>query len=144
MVLAGAMVIGIAMRFSISGLVIAGLYIVYGIGGAFWIIYFLCPHCCFYGTNFCPCGYGKISAMMRKPVSVRDFRKMFRRHIPVIVPLWFIPPVVALSGRYSLLLVITTGLFILVGFVILPLVSRHRSCSTCGQKDNCPWMTKKL
>ena len=49
----------------------AALFLLYGAGGALWIMAFLCPHCRFHGTRSCPCGYGLIAAKMRKRQSER-------------------------------------------------------------------------
>ena len=71
------------------------------------------------------------------------FAKKFKRHIPVIVPLWLIPVAcgaVALSQRYSPGLVGLAAAFAVNAFIILPLLSRRHSCSECPQKDDCPWM----
>ena len=69
----------------------AGGYVLYGIGGALWIIIFLCPYCHYYHTRFCPCGYGWIASKLRGNEDDALFRAKFRKHIPVIVPLWVIP-----------------------------------------------------
>jgi len=71
--------------------VAAGLYVAYGVAGAFWIMAFLCPFCAHYDTSSCPCGYGWIAAKLRPKKDSGRFREKLRKHIPVIVPLWFIP-----------------------------------------------------
>lgn len=121
----------------------AALYFAYGIGGALWIIAFVCPYCHFYDTRLCPCGYGQIAARLSARKDGDRFAAQFKRHIPVIFPLWFAPPIVAVialvrdfsTGLLALLLV-----FVLNSFVVLPLVSREYGCANCPQKDRCPWM----
>lgn len=125
----------------------AGGYLAYGVAGAFWIMIFVCPHCGYYGpAQTCPCGYGQISARLRRKGDVECFSKKFKRHIPVIVPLWFIPPVaggVIAAYRFSWLLVGLIAAFAVDAFVILPLFSRMHGCAECPQKDDCPWMGTK-
>jgi hypothetical protein len=123
--------------------VLAAGYVVYGAVGALWIMLFVCPWCHFYDTDSCPCGYGRMAARLRQKRDGDDFALRFRRHIPVIVPLWFLPPV---AGVIALCLVFSWPLlgllvaFALNSYVILPLVSKHYGCAKCPQKETCPWM----
>ena len=81
--------------------------------------------------------------MMVKKADRECFAEKFKRHIPVIVPLWFIP---AGIGGYALwqsqtpLLIGLVAAFVIDAFVVLPLVSRGHGCADCPQKDDCPWM----
>jgi len=71
------------------------------------------------------------------------FDEKFKRHIPVIVPLWFIPVVVgviALIGAFSVRLLVLLIVFAVDAFVLLPLLSTKHSCKECPQRDTCPWM----
>ncbi len=121
----------------------AGLYALYGIGGAVWIMVFMCPYCAFHGTRACPCGYGPIAARLRERKEGNRFNEKFRRHIPVIVPLWFIPPAaggLALWRGFSWVTAVLIAAFVIDSFVVLPLLSRKHCCASCPQKDDCPWM----
>lgn len=121
----------------------AGTYFAYGLGGAIWIMYFICPYCRFYGTRLCPCGYGQVAAKLRCRKAHDQFASQFRKHIPVIVPLWFAPLIpggIALVGSFSWGLMILLAAFVVDSFVLLPLVSRRFGCSNCPQKQSCPWI----
>lgn len=118
-------------------------YVAYGVLGAFWIMFFVCPYCHFYATRWCPCGYGQVAAKLRRRRDGEQFAHQFRRHIPVIVPLWFAPPIAAgfaLFRQWSWPLLALVLIFIVNAFVVLPLVSRAYGCAKCPQKDGCPWM----
>jgi hypothetical protein len=120
-------------------------YVAYGVLGALWVILFICPYCARYGVT-CPCGYGRIAAALRKQGDRSLFRRKFWRHIPVIVPLWFAPLVPAgltLTAGLDPVVVALAVAFVLEGCVLLPLVSKRRSCSTCTQKSQCPWMKQE-
>jgi hypothetical protein len=122
---------------------LAAGYAVYGVLGAAWIMIFVCPYCGFHGTTLCPCGYGYLSAKLRAKQCGSDFARQFKRHIPVIVPLWFLPLVAggwALFCEFSWALAGLCAAFAVDAFVILPLMSKHYGCSACPQKDTCPWM----
>jgi len=121
----------------------AGLYAVCGGGGAIWIIYFICPYCRFYDTQLCPCGYGQLAAKLRPRKAPDQFARQFKKHIPVIVPLWFAPLIaggIALIDNFSWGPVILLAAFVINSFIVLPLVSRRFGCSSCPQKQTCPWM----
>jgi cell division protein FtsW (lipid II flippase) len=143
MTLLGAAIFVIGFANPVWGWICAGAYVIYSVAGALWIIVFLCPFCERHGTMCCPCGYGRIAAKLREKNDVSRFREKFRRHIPVIVPLWFIPiiagVVFAVRG-FSWSMVVLLVVFALVAFVFLPLFSKRHSCTHCPQKESCPWM----
>jgi len=118
-------------------------YTLYGLAGAVWIMIFVCPFCRFWGSNSCPCGYGQIAARMRARQPGDRFNEKFKKHIPVIVPLWFLP---LLAAAPALLRDFTWGLvglaaaFALDAFVILPRFSTQHGCRDCPQRQSCPWM----
>ena len=146
MLLFGAAVFAVALGGSLLGWLVGGVYLAYGLGGVLWIILFLCPHCQFYNTQLCPCGYGEIAAKLRSPKDGSDFAKRFRKHIAVIVPLWFIPVIVASVGLYhhfSWLLLAILLAFAVNSFLVLPLVSSRYGCNRCPQKATCPWMCRR-
>jgi hypothetical protein len=125
------------------GLIAAAAYLAYGVAGALWIMIFVCPYCRYWNSRSCPCGYGRIAARFRGKSPVECFAEKFKRHIPVIVPLWFIPmlaglPVVIRSFSWALLVLLV--MFSLDAFVVLPLVSTKHGCRECPQKELCPWM----
>jgi hypothetical protein len=146
MTLLGAAIFVVGIANPVLGWICGGAYVIYSVGGAFWIIVFLCPFCERHGTMFCPCGYGRIAARLREKNDVSRFREKFKKHIPVIVPLWFIPViagVVIVVRSFSWSMVILLVVFALVAFVILPLFSKRHSCTHCPQKESCPWMGSK-
>jgi len=143
MVLMGAATITFALPFSRWAWIGAGSYLVYGAVGAFWIMVFMCPYCAYYATTGCPCGYGKLSAVLVRKGDRDCFSQKFRRHIPVIIPLWLIPVAcggIALFNTFSWWLVGLLSAFFVNSFLVLPLVSRKHTCAECPQKSDCPWM----
>lgn len=139
----GAVVLYVSCDATALALSAALAYVAYGLAGAFWIMLFVCPYCHFYATRACPCGYGVVAARLRPAQDGERFREKFKAHIPVIVPLWFIPLLaggLALRSGFSVPLASLLGAFALDAFVILPLVSRIYGCAHCSQKDSCPWM----
>jgi hypothetical protein len=143
MTLLGALVFIIGLESSTTKWLLAGLYVFYGIAGALWIIIFVCPYCHYYDTRACPCGYGQISAKLCKVRDQSRFIEKFKKHIPVIIPLWIIPVVagiIFLFQNFSLLMLFLVVLFAIDAFLILPLLSRKYGCAHCPQKDTCPWM----
>jgi hypothetical protein len=146
MTLFGAAIFVVGFANPVWGWICAGAYVIYSAAGALWIIVFLCPFCERHGTMCCPCGYGRIAAKLREKNDVNRFREKFRRHIPVIVPLWFIPiiaGVVFAVHSFSWSMVVLLVVFALVAFVFLPLFSKRHSCTNCPQQDLCPWMGSK-
>lgn len=145
MILIGAVTIAYAYGFSAQAFAGAAAYLAYGIVGVFWIMIFVCPYCAYYATRGCPCGYGTISARIIKKGDRDCFETKFRRHLPVIVPLWMIP--VAYGGMtlwdsFSWPLVCLVSAFVVESWIILPVVSRRHGCLDCPQRDDCPWMSR--
>jgi hypothetical protein len=107
----------------------------------------ICPYCHHFGTKSCPCGYGAISPLFFKPKSTtsNDFRKIFKRNIIIVFPSWFVP---FFAGGYLLLHEFTFSrlwlflVFCVIGFILIPLISKLVGCKNCTIKDECPWMTK--
>ena len=121
-------------------------FFTYSIGGAVWFMRFICPYCLYHGTRSCPCGYGQIAAKFWAKESENRFAEKFRKHIPVIAPLWVAP--VACGGwslwsNYSVGMLALLVAFALDAFIVLPLVSRIYGCAHCPQKEDCPWMGGK-
>lgn len=143
MILLGACIMAAGFKFSTWAWIGAGAYSAFGILGPLWIILFLCPHCPSYGRRSCPCGYGVLSAKLRPKGEIALFTRQFRKHIPVIVPLWIVPVLVGgvlMSNSSSWQLAILLGAFVLDSFVLLPLRAKSHGCKCCPQRDVCPWM----
>ena len=143
MILLGSAIMATGLAGTLWGWLAAAGYFVYGVAGAFWLMLFICPHCHFYDTRLCPCGYGWIAARLRPRQAGDRFAAQFRKHIPVIVPLWFVPlvaGVIPLLRGFSWLLLALLLVFALDAFLVLPLVSRMYGCKACPQKATCPWM----
>ena len=146
--LIGAAIIALTLGLHWKGLLAAGGYASYAIAGSLWIIIFLCPYCALHGTRGCPCGYATVSALLRKKGRTDCFDKKFKRHIPVIIPLWFIPLIVGGWGLwksgFDWVPVALMAVFAVDAFIVLPMTSTGHSCSECPQSDNCPWMKKTV
>jgi len=146
MIIFGSVIMYLTMRGAVWMWIASGSYIVYGIVGSIWIIVFVCPYCHFFDTRSCPCGYGQIAGKLTKKKDGSLFDKKFKRHIPVIIPLWIIPivaGVVSLILDFSSMILILIVLFAINSFVILPLLSRKYGCAHCPQRSTCPWMGDK-
>jgi hypothetical protein len=121
--------------------------IVFGFYALFSIVWFwakICPYCHHYDTLACPCGYGAISPKLFKKGTDKSFKKAFRRNIGIQFPNWFVPLAVAIYlviTRYTKEIMILTISFVLIGFVIIPLISKLVACKNCDIKDDCPWMS---
>jgi hypothetical protein len=143
MILLGSAIFLVGFQSDFWRWLLAGLYLAYGAVGALWIIIFVCPHCHFYDTRLCPCGYGNIAPKFRAKKDGAEFAQQFKKHIPVIVPLWFIPLIggaIILIGGFSWILLGLVAAFVVNSYVLLPWVSRQYGCASCPQKENCPWM----
>lgn len=143
MILLGAVILIASYGGSAAGWISAVAYLAYGIAGSIWIMVFVCPFCRYFDTRSCPCGYGRIASRFRTKETVECFNEKFKKHIPVIVPLWFIPivaGVVPLIRNFSLPLLVMLIIFAINAFIILPLVSTKHGCKECPQKETCPWM----
>jgi hypothetical protein len=146
MIILGAFILSIGLELSIWGWVAAGVFVLYGVVGAFWIIVFVCPYCHYYDSRACPCGYGLIAAKLRSKKDGDRFIEKFKKHIGVIVPLWIIPILVGgitiIFNFYWEMLVLVMA-FALNSFIILPLISRKYGCAHCPQRDACLWMGRR-
>ena len=119
-------------------------YAATGLGGALWIMIFVCPHCAYFGTRGCPCGYGIIAPRLVSKGDGECFSQKFKRHIPVIVPLWLVPAgigVWTLTRSFNWNLLAAVAAFVGNSYVILPLLSKRHSCGECPQREGCPWMS---
>ena len=143
MILLGSAILWIGFASEFWRWLLAGLYLAYGAAGALWIMVFVCPYCHFYDTRLCPCGYGIVAAKFRAKKDNATFAGQFKKHIPVIVPLWFIPllfGVIFLISDFSWIMLGLLIAFVVNSHIILPLVSRQYGCASCPQNETCPWM----
>jgi hypothetical protein len=104
----------------------------------------ICPHCQHFSTRACPCGYGVIAARFFSRKEGNDFRRIFRKNIVIMFPCWFIPfgiGIYLLCTRYSKDILLLFSAFAIVGFILIPAISRFVGCRGCTLKDQCPWMT---
>ncbi|MHC4519943.1 MAG: hypothetical protein ACYTAS_15245 [Planctomycetota bacterium] len=146
MLVLGAATLSQSLRRSAWGNLTAVGYVLYGLAGVLWIMLFVCPFCRFWGSPACPCGYGKIAARLRARQPGDRFREKFRKHIPVIVPLWFLPlmaavPAIIVDFRWGLAILVLV--FVVEAFAVLPWVSLRYGCRDCPQREGCPWMGGK-
>ena len=142
----GAAILVVGSGIAAWGLIAGGAFLAYGAAGALWLMVFVCPYCRYWNSRACPCGYGRIAARFRAKEPVECFNEKFKKHIPVIVPLWFIPVLAGvplLIRSFSWLLVALLVIFAFDAFVVLPLVSTKHGCKECPQRDSCPWMARK-
>ncbi len=119
------------------------IYISYSMLSIFWFWGMICPYCNYFNTRGCPCGYGKISSIIFKKREAENFTRVFRRNIVVLFPSWFVPPVfgvLILISSYSVSLMAYLISFVVIGFVIIPLISKLVGCKDCEIKEDCPWM----
>lgn len=106
----------------------------------------ICPHCHHYGTRACPCGYGVIAPRFFGRRSTDDFQRVFKRNLGIMFPAWFVP---LAAGAYLLWQDPTPAVawllaaFCVVGFALIPAISKFVGCRGCEIKDQCPWMGGK-
>jgi len=134
MILLGSSIIWAASGPGFWRYILGGLYAVYGATGALWIVLFVCPYCHLYGTGRCSCGYDRAASRLRPQKDGEHFAQQFRRHLPVIVPLWFLPLVagiIGLVGQFSWALLGLLLAFAVNSYLILPLVSRQHGSASC-------------
>jgi len=146
MILLGAAIFVVGLASSVWGWIAASVYVMYGVGGTLWIMVFVCPYCAYWNTRSCPCGYGRVSARLRDKQASDRFKEKFKRHIPVIVPLWLIPVLAGFAvvvRGFSWPLLVLIVVFALDAFVLVPVFSRKHGCVSCPQRDSCPWMSQK-
>jgi hypothetical protein len=122
----------------------AVIYAVYAFFSVVWFWARICPYCHHFGTYACPCGYGAISSKLFSRKDTSSFQKVFRRNIFIVFPNWFVPLGIAiylLIADYTVKVLILTIVFSIVGFIIIPLISKLVGCKNCEIKEECPWMT---
>lgn len=131
----------IIYQVSLTGAIVFGTYALFSV---VWFWAKICPYCHHFNTLSCPCGYGAISPKLFKKGTGESFKKVFRRNIGIQFPNWFVPLAVAIyliSTDYTKEILVLTISFVLIGFVIIPVVSKLVGCKNCDIKEDCPWMT---
>ncbi len=121
------------------------LYLAYSISSIVWFWARICPYCRHFDTLACPCGYGAISARIFKRRTGSGFRKIFRKNIVYLFPMWFVPPAAgayALAVDFSVPLLILVVAFAVDGFAVIPLISKLVGCKNCEIRAECPWMER--
>jgi len=144
MVLLGSATIALAFHLTAGAVAGALVYAACGAGGALWIMVFVCPYCIYFGTRGCPCGYGTVAPRLTGKGDGECFAQKFKRHIPVIVPLWVVPVATggfALAHSFQWWLLGLVGVFVVNSYVLLPLLAKRHSCGECPQRETCPWMS---
>ena len=128
---------------SYLGLVVLIIFVVYFVFSTLWFMRFICTYCPHYDKLKCPSGYAPVAAKLFKKRDMNKFSIMFKRHIGVVFPTWFVP---VIAGIYIILVdfsIVTIWLlivFIVDAFIILPISSRRYGCDYCDLRDKCPWM----
>ena len=138
-------ILGTILIYQISTIGAIG-YAIYSLLSIIWFWAKICPFCHHYGTYACPCGYGIISAKLFKKREDKSFKKVFKQNLGVVFPNWFATFIIAiylLVTQYTQEVLILSIAFGLIGFVIIPLVSKFVGCKNCEIKEDCPWMQKK-
>jgi len=118
----------------------------YALFSVVWFWARICPYCHHYNTYACPCGYGVISSHIFKRKSNKSFRNVFRKNLAIQYPNWFVPLAVAiylLITSYTKGILFLTISFIIIGFVVIPSISKLVGCKNCEIKEDCPWMTSR-
>lgn len=129
-------------KITTAGAVVFGFYTLFSV---VWFWAKICPYCHHYDTLACPCGYGAISPKIFRKKSDKSFKKVFRRNILVVFPNWFIPfgiAVYLIITDFSQGILVLTVSFSIIGFLIIPAVSKLVGCKNCEIREDCPWMTK--
>ncbi len=123
------------------------IFATYTLFSVVWFWAKICPYCHHFNTYACPCGYGAISPRLFKKRDTSSFKTAFKRNIWIVFPNWFIPLGIAvylLSTRFTKEILIQTSIFILIGFILIPIISKLVGCKNCEIKEDCPWMTSQI
>lgn len=129
---------------NIISTVAAIIFAIYAVTSVMWFWARICPYCHHFETYACPCGYGIISSRLFSRKDSSLFSKVFKRNILIVFPNWFIPFFVGiylLIAQYSVKALVLMVTFSIIGFIIIPLISKFVGCKNCEIKEDCPWMT---
>ena len=120
------------------------LFIIYLVISNYLFMILICGFCPHYGTRSSICGYGLLAKKVTKRKSVREFRSSFLKNIAVIFPNWFLPFFIGIYLLYidfSILILVLLIVFAVVGFAVVPYISKSKSCNSCKLRKTCPWMS---
>lgn len=118
------------------------LYVVFCVAGIvlFWGL--ICSHCTLYDRRCCPCGFGKISSRFFKEGGPSQFPRVFKIYVPIFALLWVLPllgGIILLMKNPTLHYFLLLLSFSIIGFVLVPVLSRVHGCRDCPLKGKCPW-----
>lgn len=102
----------------------------------------VCTFCSNAHLNRCHSTMGVISRSLFQGRDTATFTRQFKRHVAVLFPDWFIPPIAALGqllSGFTFSTLVLLVLFCLVAFVILPVFSSKGTCDECAVREECPW-----
>jgi hypothetical protein len=125
------------------GIIYLIIFIIYCIFSTLWFMKFICTNCPHYDRLICPSGYAKVVSRLFKRGDFTKFQSQFKKHIAVVFPMWIVPAFVGvylLIDEFTMWMLVLLILFIIDGFIILPIVTRRYGCNECELKDQCPWM----
>jgi hypothetical protein len=108
----------------------------------FWGL--ICRYCQHFNTKACPCGYGIIAPKFFRKEEGRNFGEVFRKNIWIVFPCWFIPlgvGVYLLANKLTSEILVVFISFIVLGFLLIPAISKFVGCKGCTLKKECPWMS---
>ena len=118
---------------------LAGLYLAYSLLSNVLYMAWVCPYCGHYALGTCPAGFHILSGRRFKPKPGRTFSREFRRNVFVMVPGWFLPPILGLYllvTEFSWPVLLLLIAFCAVAFWLLP-ESSKKHCEGCETVD-CP------
>ena len=105
----------------------------------------ICTRCKHFDTSRCPCGYGIIAPLFFDKKTDKEFKEIFRRNIGIVFPCWIIPfgtGIYLLLSEFSWETLVLFISFCIVGFVLIPAISKFVGCKSCEIKHECPWMSR--
>jgi len=119
------------------------IFLIWAVFSLVWFWRTICIHCPNVRTGHCPSGYNVIVRRWFGYKDPRGFKAAFYRNIAVILPWWIAPLIV---GGYLLIhngmdmrVVLLLAIVVVVGFVLVPVVSKKVGCRYCSNRNNCPW-----
>jgi hypothetical protein len=119
------------------------IYVIITIFSTLWFMRFICAHCPHYDNPKCPSGYSEVASKIFKKRDSKHFNRMFKKHIAAVFPSWILPVIAGiylLYYEFSIILLILFFAFIIMGFIMLPVLTRKYGCEDCDLKDSCPRM----
>ncbi len=119
------------------------IYILYTIFSTLWFMKFICAYCPHYDSPKCPSGYSEFASKLFKKGESRKFNSMFKKHIGVVFPSWILPVLAGiymLFFEFSITILVLFIAFIIMGFIMLPFITKRYGCEECDLKESCPRM----